>query len=157
MRQKTFISLCLSIKLLTGLAHPELLAEWDYERNSLDPRLLTPRSNARVHWVCKMGHRWEATIDNRSGNRSGCPQCVPQSSRLELFLLAEMRTIFSDVAWRKKIDGRECDIFIPELRLGIEVDGGYWHADKAEQDNAKTAAMAKAGVNTQHERFRSTR
>ena len=127
-------------------AHPELLAEWDFERNTLDPHLLPPRSNARAHWVCKLGHRWEATVDNRSGNRSACPQCVPKSSRLELFLLAELRSIFSSVAWRKKIAGRECDIYIPELRLGIEVDGGYWHDRKAPSDDAKTKALTQAGV-----------
>lgn len=125
---------------------PALLAEWDFERNTLDPRSLTPHSNARAHWVCKLGHRWEANIYNRSGNRSGCPQCVPQSSRLELFLLAELRAIFSIVEWRKKIGGRECDLYIPALHFGIEVDGGYWHANKVRADNAKTSVFNRNGV-----------
>ena len=127
-------------------AYPLLLAEWDFERNTLDPTRLPPKSGVRASWVCKLGHRWETTVTNRTHNGSNCPECVPQSSRLEMALLAELRSIYPEVLWRRKVDGAECDLLLPAKSLGIEVDGGYWHANKAERDEAKTAHLASHGI-----------
>jgi very-short-patch-repair endonuclease len=127
-------------------AYPELLAEWDYERSQFDPTKIAPKSNVRAAWICKLGHRWEATVTNRTNNRSGCPECVPQSSRLEMALLAELRAIYANVKWRTNVGGAECDLLLPDKALGIEVDGGYWHRDKAEKDVAKAALFSSLGV-----------
>lgn len=127
-------------------AHPLLLTEWDWERNTLDPTKLSPKSNLRAAWVCKLGHHWEATITNRTHNGSNCPECVPQSSRLEMALLVELRSVYGQVEWRHKVGGVECDVLIPEKAIGIEVDGGYWHRAKAESDKAKTTLLATHGI-----------
>jgi hypothetical protein len=37
--------------------------------------------------------------------------------------------------------GREVDIYIPELNLGIEYDGWYWHKDKEEMDREKNKQL----------------
>ena len=42
---------------------------------------------------------------------------------------------------RKKIMGREVDIYVPELNLGVEYDGWYWHKDKPEMDQEKTREL----------------
>ena len=54
---------------------PELASEWDHEANGgLRPHDVTPGSNKKAGWVCAKGHRWRATVANRSrGNR--CPVC----------------------------------------------------------------------------------
>lgn len=57
---------------------PELIEEWDYDKNSpLTPDKVTKGSNKKVWWKCKKGHKWEAAIVKRSAGR-GCPICSGQ-------------------------------------------------------------------------------
>lgn len=59
--------------------HPELMQEWDYERNiGLDPKKITPRSSLKAWWRCVFNptHSWKASVGNRSGLKSGCPFCA---------------------------------------------------------------------------------
>lgn len=58
-----------------GTVKPELLKEWDFERNSLNPYTLSRGSNKKAWWKCQYGHNWEATIIKRSAGR-GCPICA---------------------------------------------------------------------------------
>lgn len=56
--------------------HPELVSEWDKDANiDLSPYNITAKSNKIVHWVCKLGHTWEAPPNRRSAG-SGCPYCA---------------------------------------------------------------------------------
>jgi hypothetical protein len=126
--------------------YPELLAEWDYDRNTLLPTEISPKSNIRASWKCKFGHEWEASVTNRSHNMSGCPYCTNQTSRLEIFVLCELRSVFDLVEWRKKFDGVECDIFIPSASIGIEVYGEYWHREKMDADLRKNHFLESCGV-----------
>ena len=127
-------------------AHPELMSEWDFEANKMHPSKLTAKSNFRANWKCKFGHRWTAKVVNRTHNLSGCPYCTNQTSRLEIFILCELRSFFTDVEWRKKIDGIEADIYIPNLSVAIEVDGEYWHRNKLEADRAKAKQFGVQGI-----------
>lgn len=58
--------------------HPELLDEWNHEKNAqygYTPEATTHRSSRKVHWICrKCDHRWVATPNNRS-NGNGCKHC----------------------------------------------------------------------------------
>ena len=55
---------------------PELLAEWDYEKNKKHkPEHLKPQSNEKVWWKCKCGYSWKATVCGRYIGR-GCPSCA---------------------------------------------------------------------------------
>lgn len=56
--------------------YPELLNEWDYERNTeLDPRKVLPKSGKHAWWVCSVcGNHWESEIRSRVKGH-GCPQC----------------------------------------------------------------------------------
>lgn len=55
---------------------PELLKEWDYEKNlGLDPNTITHGSGRAVYWKCsKCGGSWIAKINNRTHGK-GCPFC----------------------------------------------------------------------------------
>lgn len=57
-----------------GNLHPELLVEWDYNKNVKSPYDYTCGSAKRVHCICKNGHCWDAKIFNRVNGR-GCPYC----------------------------------------------------------------------------------
>jgi hypothetical protein len=54
---------------------------------------------------------------------------------------------------RTILDGREIDIYIPSLKIGIEVDGVYWHSSAVVDDNfhlEKTKQCEKSGVRLIH-------
>lgn len=56
--------------------HPEVLTEWDYEKNrDIDPGTLFYRSTKIVWWKCKNGHSWKKSIYSRTYNNSRCPYC----------------------------------------------------------------------------------
>ena len=55
--------------------YPELLDEWDYERNEKKPHEYTCGSNKKVHWVCKHGHRWQTSVVTRTASGTNCPRC----------------------------------------------------------------------------------
>ena len=120
-----------------ALKYPDLLNEWDYEQNIITPEKLTPYSNYKAYWKCKFNHNWQATISNRTQNNSGCPYCKSSTSKLEVFVLCEFKRLFDNVLWRGKISGYECDVIIEDIKIGIEIDGAYWHDDKLERDNLK--------------------
>ena len=60
--------------------HPELLPEWDYDKNdSKLPEQYTACSNKKVWWKCKDGHSWQAVISDRHlGHR--CPYCTGRNA-----------------------------------------------------------------------------
>lgn len=53
----------------------ELIEEWDYENNSLNPSEVTLASTYKAHWICKNNHKWKASVHDRVGHNSGCPEC----------------------------------------------------------------------------------
>ena len=72
---------CGNQKVLVGYndfptAYPELLLEWDYEKNKeISPYSLVSGSGKVVWWKCKKcGHEWQAAIRNRT-KRPKCPNC----------------------------------------------------------------------------------
>ena len=68
-----------------GKLFPELLEEWDYEKNKdiVDPMKVTRGSAIKVWWKCKKcGYEWQATINNRSRG-SGCYICTHREAPLK--------------------------------------------------------------------------
>ena len=59
---------------------PNIAKEWNYEKNfPLVPQNVAPHSNVKVWWKCsKCGNEWQSLINNRVGNRRGCPYCSHQ-------------------------------------------------------------------------------
>ena len=56
-----------------GTLHPELAREAD----GWDPTKVASRSNKKLPWLCKEGHRWRTGVNARTGaNKSGCPDCA---------------------------------------------------------------------------------
>ena len=55
--------------------YPLLCKEWDYEANEdLNPQTVLPRSDVSVWWKCKLGHKWQSQIKNRTLGGQ-CPYC----------------------------------------------------------------------------------
>ena len=56
--------------------HPDLMLEWDYNKNDLlDPKTLSSGSNKQAWWKCNKGHSWKTSIYNRAIKNTGCPYC----------------------------------------------------------------------------------
>lgn len=59
---------------------PELLVEWNWEKNSKEgysPYAMTAGANRQVHWICHVcGYEWLQTPNHRSSRKSKCPQCT---------------------------------------------------------------------------------
>ena len=54
--------------------YPDLILEWDWEMNEKMPEEFTASSNKIVYWICPQGHRYKATIANRTRGK-GCSLC----------------------------------------------------------------------------------
>lgn len=53
----------------------KLLAEWDYEKNSLLPTQVSRKSMKSVWWKCSLGHSWKAKISDRTIIGEKCTVC----------------------------------------------------------------------------------
>ena len=138
---------CANQKIIVGVndlatTHPDLLKEWDYEKNKLTPQQVTYGKNVKVWWKCLKGHSWFATIASRAGaQKTGCPECkkelrISLPEKALAFYLAQTFPIEESKHFPFLKNKKEIDIFIPSLKLGIEYDGQQWHK-KTELDFAK--------------------
>lgn len=111
--------------------NPKLAKEWDYSKNkNLTPYEVTKSSGLRVWWLCPQGHSYPALISNRTAGKS-CRYCQREfhSSFPEQAIFYYVKQIFPSAVNgdREILEGKELDIFIPEIKSAIEVDGAYWH------------------------------
>lgn len=64
----------LQAKSNISITHPELLKEWDFNKNEIRPENITKGSHINIWWKCKSGHSWPAPVGNRIKGH-GCPYC----------------------------------------------------------------------------------
>ena len=63
------------------------MLQWDYDKNEIDPTMVTAGSHKKVWWKCPVApdHSWEASIQNRAKSKgTTCPcccnrRCVPSN------------------------------------------------------------------------------
>jgi len=59
--------------------NPELVKEWDFDKNEVLPSQVIAFTQEKVWWLCTdHSHSWDATISNRK-NGIGCPYCSGHS------------------------------------------------------------------------------
>lgn len=71
--------------------NPELIEEWDYEKNSpFTPNTIVFNSSRKIWWKCKScGFEWCAVLYHRTQTGTGCPKCAQQyksQSRLKTLI-----------------------------------------------------------------------
>ena len=129
--------------------HPELLDEWDYQKNINGPETYTRGSAKKVWWICRNRHSWKASIGSRTrkDGGTGCGKCSGYgTSKLELRIFAEINHLFKNVKYHKYIDKIEIDIFLQDYNLGIEPDG-YIHHKNKKFDLKKNIKLKKKKIN----------
>jgi len=147
-----------AVKGINDLAttHPQIAKEWYQPLNgSVTPYDVTHGCGKKYSWLCPRGHVYSATVLHRtSGAGTKCPICNSgrQTSFAEQALFYYVKKVFpTAVNSYKEIfaKGMELDIFIPDLKIGIEYDGVYWHHKKRaalEREQRKYDICKKHGV-----------
>jgi hypothetical protein len=130
--------------------HPELALDWHPTKNELlKPDEITYGSGKKVWWVCKNGHEWEASVCNRTKGE-GCPICSSRrrTSFPEQAIFYYVKKVFPDaISGYKDIFDKgsmELDIYIPQLKIGIEYDGKLYHnKDRNRLNDAKKYTICR--------------
>jgi hypothetical protein len=128
---------------------PNIIDVW-CEDNKFKPDELTNRSHKQVKLKCpnkSAKHpNYEIRVYNiQESNCFSCPKCSVKTSRAEMRIYSELKYTFKVVRWQHKIEGREADITIEDLKLVIEVDGFPWHMNKTEKDLLKNNLFENNG------------
>jgi hypothetical protein len=130
-----------------AILFPEVSMEWHPTKNkNLIPRHYLPQSNKKVWWKCNRGHEWQARIQDRTTGKNSCPYCSHQTSQVEIRIYCELKNILPQVLWRRRINGIEIDVFLPEEKIAIEIDGYYWHRDRKKADWLKQEKIKNLGL-----------
>lgn len=112
----------------------------------------TLHSKVRI-WCKNHKYFYQNGYDHING--CGCPRCNDQKSKQELKLLNFLdQYIPSLKSDRAILKGKEIDIFIPSLKIGIEYNGLHWHSEVCGKNKKyhlnKTNKCNKAGVKLLH-------
>lgn len=142
--------------------HPEIAAQWHPEKNNLTPEQVTRGHSSLVWWQCLTNpdHEWQSNVYNRTKpDGTNCPQCSyrPDSrGQLELHEFVESILPKGVQAYKDRtaLDGREIDIYIPDLAVGIEYNGTYNHSSaryrRPRMEAEKTALARSKGIRLIH-------
>ena len=149
---------CGSRKVIEGINDlktnsPELMKEWNYEKNNaidLFPERVTRFSDKKAWWICPIcDNSYQTAIKHRSLG-TGCPNCANEfrTSFPEQAIYFYLKNEFEDTQNRMDLIGKEVDIFIPCMNLGIEYDGAYFHnSNKSlEREKNKYNHLKEIGV-----------
>lgn len=150
--------LCSGVRVIPGqnslaVLDPTTAAQWHPTRNGvLTPDCIGIGHPEKVWWVDAAGHSFRARpFHVRHGG--GCPRCARKGvSTVELAVadalnhagLPQQEGTIPLPGWGRYGRAR-CDVVIPGLRVIVEYDGAYWHADKTAKDERKTRMLLDAG------------
>ena len=125
---------------------PDAAKQWDYEKNLNRPSEYTPGSNYKAWWKCAKGHSYQQAITQRTGQNQGCNICKANISKPQIRIYAEFKSIFKNVELSKIIKKIEIDIYIPDIKIGIEYDGKYYHSNRIRKDLEKNKKIKNMGI-----------
>ena len=117
-------------------------------------------SNSNSLFKCEEGHEFEINIDNYIGRKKKniplCTICNPINSSKsikEKEILEFINSNYDGEIVHSYRDGLEIDIYLPELNIGFEFNGLYWHSDLFKEKNYhlnKTNYFKERGVRIIH-------
>lgn len=155
-KRKNGCPYCAGRKVLKGFndiatVRPEIVEEWDVEKNGgVLPSQVLAGTHSKYWWRCPVGHEYQASPENRTkARKTNCPICAKQSqtSFPEQAIFFYIKKIFPDAKNRYMYEGKEVDIFIPSMKVGIEYDGRFFHTEETqERDNSKDRFFKEFGI-----------
>lgn len=135
---------CSGHKVLVGYndletVNPKLAKEWHPTKNGdYTPKDFTAGSGKRVWWKCPIGHEYQTSINDRNRKEgTNCPICNKrnESSFKEQAIYYYVKKLFPNAKNKYNelfSNSMELDIYIPEIKVGIEYDGANWHKSEEE-------------------------
>jgi glutaredoxin len=121
------------MKVLSGYndlktTNPELISEWDKEKNMpLVPEGFSAGSGIIVWWKCSKGHEWQARISARTSG-AGCPVC---SNQKIINGINDLATIDPELAeeWNEDKNGE----LTPEMVSASSSKKVWWKCKKGHE------------------------
>lgn len=81
-RQNSFNKTIIKKNGSFGLYYPELLKDWDYSKNDINPFTVPRFSDLKIWWKCHIcDNEWVSSIHNRASGRQ-CPKCAAKNRAL---------------------------------------------------------------------------
>lgn len=152
---KSSCPICVNQKIVPGIndlatTHPHIAALVD-PNSPLRPSEVSAKGSKKMAFKCENGHTWTAFVKNVV-NGSGCPKCSYSSGgsqgEKEVADFVESAGFSVERNNRTVLDGLEIDVWIPNLNVGIEYNGNYWHSlrEAKAKDLRKRKLAKKKGV-----------
>ena len=92
--------------------HPELVKEWDNNKNAVDIHKTKMNHKKKFWWLCSNNHSYPASIDNRKKGK-GCPYCA---SKYPIRGLNDLGTLFPFLVeeWSYKQNRKSPSEYLPK-------------------------------------------
>ena len=85
--------------------YPELAAQWDRQKNTVEPSAVLPGTHEKIWWKCSLGHSWQAAPFSRTKEKgSGCPYCTGKKVLAGFNDLATLRPKLAN-EWYQPMNG----------------------------------------------------
>lgn len=120
------------------------LDEWDTEANGgvtlQDFQMAGKQAKSYWKWRCRENrdHSWEAMPIQRLSGFGKCPHCYKSRSTLEVEVFDWLKGIFPSAQRNNRSmlgERLELDVWLPDLRVGIEINGEFWHSERLDPNN----------------------
>lgn len=97
---------------------PDLMLDWDWDRNTKYPWELVEGSDYKAYWIChECGHKWSCRLDSRTKNMHGCPMCA----RDNLYFLLREYLPCERFVLSRTVDGLNRELLNKDKNLSIVV------------------------------------
>ena len=123
---------------------PELIAEWDFEKNTESPRNISRYSMYSYWWKCESGHSYKAKAFDRAVEGRICSVCEKEYLAVfpQLVVSYYARKSGREIILNdEKLIGIPLETFVPEEGIAIEAQ-----ADNEKVDRIKRYLCSFAGV-----------
>ena len=105
-------------------------------------------TKTKVKLKCPEDHIWDTVPSSFKYNYVRCPHCEGSTGQRKLQSMLEERGLIGIYNDREILNGLELDIYYPDLNIGIEYQGNYWHSlpEHIERDKRKKLLCKEKGI-----------